>query len=391
MYVSTIRDYYDIIIIGAGPAGLNAGMHLIKSGAKVLLIDKTTPWLKPIACAEGVGRLGFEESVEIRQSWIRHTILSATFHSPNDTQITYRDKNGGYIINRAQMQHDLADTIATNGIDCAMNFEVKTISTKLNDRRIITFKNGAVCSARVIIDASGPIGGFGKGEIVVQKPADLEPAYFAVVENITIDMNSIHIYSSASIAPGGYAWVFPRDKNTANIGIVIGRNSACKNATIKTLLNEFLKNKFPETNIIHRFAGSIPCHFKKGPMATQGLIKAGDAASTVNPISRAGISEALLCGGLAGDYAIKMLNCIKPSEYKKVCNEYEKNWNKQRGIRHTKLARVKTSMISVPDKDYNEAANILSQIPKNELTMSKIFKASLGRFPRLVWAMRHLM
>jgi hypothetical protein len=48
-------------------------------------------------------------------------------------------------------------------------------------------------------------------------------------------------------------------------------------------------------------------------------------------------------------------------------------------------------MQKIPDDDYENAAKALSKIPESELTMSSIFKMSLGRFPRLVWAMRHLM
>jgi hypothetical protein len=67
------------------------------------------------------------------------------------------------------------------------------------------------------------------------------------------------------------------------------------------------------------------------------------------------------------------------------------NWSRKRGARHEKLAKVKNSMLAVPDADYNRAACSLGAIRPDELTMSKIFRTALGRFPRLVWALRHLM
>lgn len=390
MFVSTINDYYDIVIIGAGPAGLNAGMHLIGSNAKVLLVDKTIPWEKPIPCAEGVGRLGFHEALEVRQSWIRQEIWAACYHAPDGSAVNYTDKNGGYIINRNLLQQDLAETIADSGIDCAFNFQVSSISNCVNGNRTIHFSNKRSISAKVIIDASGPIEGFGKGEDIVCKPQDLEPAYFVWAENIEIELDRVHIYTGSQIAPGGYAWVFPRGNGAANIGVVIGKKFV-KNTNIRALLDTFLKSNFPNTKVIQRYAGSIPCHFKKGPLAVEGLIKAGDSASTINPISRAGISEALLCGKLASNCAMDMLKAQHSWEVSRAIKKYEKSWEKHRGNRHTKLSKVKNSMYSVPDRDYNEAAKTLANIPQNELTMTKIFRASLGRFPRLVWAMRHLM
>lgn len=391
-HVHELREFYDIVIIGAGPAGLNAGMHIINAGfdKNVLLVDKTTPWDHPIPCAEGVGKLGFEGSVTVRKSWIRQEIMYARFHAPDGTVISYKDNNGGYIINRALMQKEMASQLESSGIQCLFNHKVLHVQPPAKDLRTVVFENGQKCTARVIVDASGPLCCFGKEEKINSKPGDLEPSYFAWVENIDIEQNHIHIFAGKELAPGGYAWVFPRGKNAANIGIVLGKHSVT-HANLRVLLNNFLSRNFPSVKIVQRFAGSIPCGFKKVPIAIPGFIKTGDAANTVNPISRAGISEALLCGGLAGDSALKMVGTETNRQLLSICNEYQKEWFKRRGNRHFKLARVKNSLLAVPDEDYNNGTRLLSSIPREELTMSKIFRASLGRFPRLVWALRHLM
>ncbi len=388
-----LREFYDIIIIGAGPAGLNAGMRLINAGLgskTVLLVDKTIPWDHPIPCAEGVGKRGFEGSVVIRKSWIRQEIMYARFHAPDGTVITYKDKYGGYIINRALMQKDMAAQLESSGIQCLFNRKVSTIQPPVRGIRTVVFENGQKCKTRVIIDASGPVCGFGKEEKINSKPADLEPSYFAWVENINTEQDHIHIYAGNELAPGGYAWVFPRGENAANIGIVLGRH-ALTHTNLRSLLQTFLSRHYPAVKIVRFFAGAIPCGFKKVPIAIPGFIKTGDAANTVNPISRAGISEALLCGGLAGDAALRMLETETNRQLLSICNDYQSEWFKNRGNRHYKLARVKNSLLAVPDEDYNNGTQLLSSIPREELTMSKIFRASLGRFPRLVWALRHLM
>lgn len=387
-----LKQFYDIIIIGAGPAGLNAGQHILKSGfsGSVLLIDKTAPWEHTIPCAEGVGKLGFEESVRVKKSWIRQEILFAKFHAPNGTVISYKDDNGGYIINRAQMQKDMAEELSDAGIQCLFNKKVLNIRPPENGLRRVLFQDGQESTARVIIDASGPVCGFGKNERINHKPGDLEPSYFAWVENINLEKDHIHIYAGKELAPGGYAWVFPRGANAANIGIVLGKH-AVTHANLRNLLQTFISRHYPDVKIIKCFAGSIPCGFKKVPIAVPGFIKTGDAANTVNPISRAGISEALLSGGLAGDAAVKMIGTNLTKQTILICKEYQNEWFKKRGNRHFKLARVKNSLLAVPDEDYNNGTILLSSIPRDEMTMSKIFRASLGRFPRLVWALRHLM
>lgn len=385
-----MQEYYDIVIIGAGPAGLNAGLHASKGGAKrsILLVDKTTPWEHTIRCAEAVGRSGFEDAIEVRPNWLRQTITRACFHAPSGVIATYTDKNGGYVIDRTAMQRDLAFDLMARGVACRFDRCVTQVSGMNNFRRAVEFADGPAVYGRVIVDAAGPIAGLGKEDAFTCRPPDLEPACFVLADGITLPADTVHIYMSREFAPGGYAWVFPRGKG-ANIGIVIG--SAFKGAVnIRRLLDAFLLRHFPEASIVDRYAGTIPCAAGHIGMAVPGFLKAGDSASTVNPISRAGISEALYCGGLAGDHAAAMLDAHSERDLRKMAKAYETAWRKKHGRFHEKLARVKPTFAEVPDEDYSRAADALAGLEPEKLTMFRIFKAALGRFPRLLWGLRHM-
>jgi len=386
---------YDVVIIGAGPAGLNAGLRLTSVAAlqppAVLLIDRMAPWEKPIPCAEGVGRLGFEEALEIDPSWIRLVISKASFYSPDGTRVTYADANKGFIIDRAKMQRDLADKLRKRGVEITLGVKAVGVTPVGDDgRRRITLDNGETVSARVVIDASGPVSLLGRGEDICWKPYDLEPAYFVVADNVECDTDAVHIYMGRNVAPGGYAWVFPRGNGAANIGVVVGRNQI-KGVNLRDLLSDFLGKNFPNVNILTYFAGSIPCGYRRGSIALPGLIKCGDAANATNPVSRAGIVEALMSGGLAGSAAFDMLSAGGVRQQKRICADYEKAWVEKRGARHLKLAKAKESLAKVPDGDYNTAARTLQSMSADKISMAKIFGVSLGRFPRLIWALRHLM
>jgi geranylgeranyl reductase family protein len=386
-----MQETYDVVVIGAGPAGLSAVHHLYAKGSpRVLLVDKSTPWMRPKGCAEAVGRIGLEKAVEVRSSWVRFLVDKASFHPPSGPSITYTDKNKGYIINRALMQKDMADRCKELGAEVVVDCAVTGVSTVMGGRRNVYFQNGSSISASVVVDASGPIAGLGKFDKIPWKPQDLEPSCFAVVNVPDFPSNVVHIYIGQKIAPGGYAWVFPREKDVANIGIVIGKSFRGK-VNMLGLLDAFLKLHFRDGKILDRFAGSIPCQSGRRKMAVAGLLKTGDAASSINPISRAGIVQAMISGGLAGDFALKMLGDQTSADSNSHAREYEKAWHAALGKTHCKLARVKDFMQNVPDSDFEKAAQALSEIPENKLTMSSIFKMSLGRFPRLVWAMRHLM
>ncbi len=389
---STLRNNYDITVVGAGPAGLCAALSCLKTEkeASILLVDKISPWKKPIACAEGTGKLGLEEAIEVDPSWVRFLVERAEFHAPNRKAIHYTDKNKGYIIDRARMQKDLAQRCRDSGTQCHFGLQVKSVGSLENGHRQVTFSSGETIRTRVLIDASGPLSRLGRHETIPWKSNDLEPAYFAVVEGLSYPTNTIRIYMGRELAPGGYAWLFPREEGVANVGIVIG-SKAKGRVNIRSLLDNFLRETFPKGRVVTTFAGSIPCACERRTLAVEGLIKAGDAAGTANPISRAGIVEAMISGTLAGECATAMLGASDGKEMKKACTGYEKAWMDKRGRQHLKLAKVKGAMARIPDSDYNAAAEALSRIPSDELLMSKVFKMSLGRFPRLVWAMRHLL
>jgi geranylgeranyl reductase family protein len=392
----SIREQYDIAVVGAGPAGLCAARRIVseQSGASVLMVDKRLPWQEPVACAEGAGRLGLHEVIQPQDAWIRLVISKATFHSPDGTSITYADKNKGYIIDRARMHRDLSDWCIARGADGEFDRRVVDVSPPDDGRgmRTLKFEDGDSVRARVVIDCSGPLSRIGKTEQLCCKAPDLEPAYFAHVENVSLPEDTVQIYVGRQVAPGGYAWAFPRGNGAFNIGVVLGRASGSGQANIRALLDSFLQNHFPGCRVHGKYAGPIPCSgSKKLPMATQGLLKAGDAASTVNPVSRAGIVEAMLSGNLAGQFAVSMLGAESSRAMKSIGRKYENAWQDRLGRRHNKLARVKNALAKVPDVDYNRSASALGAIPRDQLTMSRIFAVSLGRFPRLVWAMRHLM
>jgi len=289
------------------------------------------------------------------------------------------------------MQRDCVRDLMNNGVTCVFNRRAAGISAMERTGRIVEFDDGSSVCGRVVIDASGPIACLGKNDGLAWKPVDLEPAYFVLAEAAEgFPSDTVHIYIGRDCAPGGYAWMFPRGKECANIGVLIGSCHRGK-ANISSLLDTFIARRFPGIRIVKRFAGAIPCGCQHGPTTAPGLIKAGDAASTVNPISRAGICEALVSGGLAGDHALSMLGAENERDMRRICASSMKAWDKKRGNRHEKLARVKSSLAQVPDADYNAAALALARIPQADITMSKIFRTALGRFPRLVWALRHLM
>jgi len=66
---------YDVIVVGAGPAGSMAAMEAARRGAKTLIIEKRQEAGSPVRCAEGVGREGLAKTgVKIDKKWIANEV-----------------------------------------------------------------------------------------------------------------------------------------------------------------------------------------------------------------------------------------------------------------------------------------------------------------------------
>jgi digeranylgeranylglycerophospholipid reductase len=66
---------YDVIIIGAGPAGGMAARQISKKGYKILIIDKKKVVGVPVQCGEGMNHFALEENdLKPNDSWINKRV-----------------------------------------------------------------------------------------------------------------------------------------------------------------------------------------------------------------------------------------------------------------------------------------------------------------------------
>ena len=52
---------YDVVVVGAGPAGSLTARHAAEGGASVLMIEKKPEIGAPLRCAEGVSKEGLKK------------------------------------------------------------------------------------------------------------------------------------------------------------------------------------------------------------------------------------------------------------------------------------------------------------------------------------------
>jgi geranylgeranyl reductase family protein len=306
----------DILIVGAGPAGSSAALYAAKYGAKVLMIDKKIFIGEPVQCAEFIPKLILNEINVSHDSIVQGTKGMRTY-LPNGENI--ESCLPGYIINRSIFDKELANNAEDNGAEVRNN----TICYSKRGKKIYIKENGKkeIIIPKVIIGADGPKSTVGKWINSVNRDFIMGIQHSVPLVS-PLDFTEVYFNQDYF---GGYGWLFPKD-NSANVGI--GIRSCLKNKTSKSpdiILKKFIKTLEKNGKIKNSpfltTMGLIPVG---GPLNTvkNNIMLVGDAAGQTHPITGGGISQAIICGKIAGKIAAQAVQ----KEDVDMLNEYENEW-----------------------------------------------------------------
>lgn len=390
---------YDVVVCGAGPAGLMAACTLgrLTTGARrILLLDKKEPWKEPIFCAEAVSAHRLNELWPLDNSWVRGNISGIYFTSPKGYRAEFYSKDCGRLLDRSKFHHALADGCVNAGVECRFDALVQKLERCEDGSWNVAFVQGGESKsvkAKAVVDASGPGARLTRGieclAGIESGDTDLEPAVFAVAEGIEHSREHIELFYGSEF-PNGYGWIFPRDGKEVNIGFVLGKDVKT-GGPLRGKLIEFINKRYPGASVKAVYGGMIACGQSRKPMAKCGLFKAGDAASCVNPMSRSGIVEAILCGKIVAETVRDWLDAADCGSREKIEKAVLDRWMKSLGKTHEQIARAKKSFASVTDKQFDKAAERLSKLPREKQTLFRIFFSVLWSCPSLIWKMRSFL
>jgi digeranylgeranylglycerophospholipid reductase len=109
------------------------------------------------------------------------------------------------------------------------------------------------------------------------------------------------------IAPGGYAWVFPKGEGRANVGLGIQADLGYQTALC--YLDRFVEQEpaLGSGSPVTLVAGNVPVASPCPKLVTDGLMLVGDAARQVDPLTGGGIINAMAAGRLAAQIAVDAL------------------------------------------------------------------------------------
>ena len=372
---------YEILVVGAGPAGSMAAKAAAEQGRRVCLAERLARPGTPVRCGEGVGCKGASISLTLRKEWIRATIRAARFYSPAGTPVELRSIAESYILDRATMDADLAEDARAAGAD--LRTRTPIVSVSFNDGWYEASGLDAQIRARCIICADGVESRIARdlGWSTALQLNDLESCAFARVTHESIDQSLVEFHVGTNIAPGGYAWVFPRGNCEANVGLgVMGLRHDAGRA--REHLRAFIARRFPGASAGGFHCGGVPVGRWMRPLVREGAMLAGDAARQVGAINGAGIAYSLFAGKTAGTVAAQAFS--GGTFDSRRLKEYERIWARRFGRHLDRSWRLKEMAVRFSDDYLDSVAAALAKEDPARLNYMRVFVKAFAGHPLLL-------
>lgn len=394
-----MKDGYDVLVIGAGPAGSIAARTAAEKGLDVLLIEKRQEIGDPVRCAEGVSKEYLKKHVEIDKRWICADLKASHIYAPDGTRIEMAEEISGgevgYVLERKVFDRALAEHAAKAGAEV----RVKTRATGLiieddfvKGARLMHLGKEYDVRAKIVIGADGIESKVGRwaGIDTSLKPSDIETCTQYLVTGVDIDQDHCDFYVGNEIAPGGYLWIFPKGEGKANIGIgLLGSRTGKFKPRPVDYLNRFLEMKFPDARIIEMVFGGVPVSGSIEKTSANGLMLIGDAARQADPITGGGILNAMDAGKLAGEAAYAAISAGDVS-LQKLEELYEKRWRETIGHEIDMSLVVKNCFINLSDENLNSLAHSLRDVKFERMNLFDLLQALFKANKKLLWDLRVL-
>jgi len=356
---------YDIVVVGAGPAGSTTARIAAEQGLQVLMIDKRQELGAPIQCSGAVSRHALEEvNISPEGEFIHEAIYGFGIYNQkgDKTTIDYRQLKGdeygeeagkkplGYVVDRRRFDRYLMTQAERAGVEVWLKAEGLDYSPKGADGctvRIRHFNKEHEIRTRLVVGADGLQSQVGKwaGLRTHIKLTELASCLQFIVDHVETD-GLLEIITGHEWAPGGYAWVFPKGHGYAEIGLGVIRTLTERNAQDHLdhfMQQSFFRERFKNSRVLEIQGGGVPL---AAPLRTQyadNMILVGDAARHVNPITGGGIHTALSGGWIAAQFLKKLVEEDIPPTAQEL-EGYQNAWLDKLGNKMWKLYDVKSSI-----------------------------------------------
>ena len=320
---------FDVVIIGAGPAGSVAGAKFIQEGFSVLVLEKMEfprfvigESLLPQSM-DYLEKVGLLECVEKQKFQVKTGVTF--YHNDDVCDFLFKDRfsegwDYTYQVKRVDFDFALIKEVERKGVNVRFNAEVKSVKTSKKEQYIL-FRDEKgdeqTVKSRFVIDASG-YGRVLPKMFKLEEPAVTIPRgsiYCHVNDHKRTHKAGNNIFVHAFNDNSSWIWSIPFSDRTASVGVVgnvdfINECSDNSEKGFKELIKSFpgLEGRFNDTEFIFEPKKILNYSISVKEMHGDGYALCGNSTEFLDPIFSSGVTLAIVSGYNAASLAIEEMN-----------------------------------------------------------------------------------
>ena len=336
-----------------------------ENGVDVIFIEEHPVAGTPVYCAEGLSIRGIEDGgLKAVSPYVLQQTTKARVVAPNGNTVELTSNDWtGYTLDRQFFDKALADNAEKAGARLMTN--TRATGVIMDGSRVVGVKairEGEEIEfiAKVVIGADGHWS-------IVRRSAGLARYFKDYVTCAQYQLGGLDLedptvnefWMGEKYAPGGYAWVFPKSREVANVGL--GVRVKHTKPPIEYLKDFIAQDpRFRNAKILRTNGGICPVCGTLDKIVADGLMLVGDAAGQLIPMTGAGIHSAIEAGKIAGRVAAEAVQegNVSAKRLSAYRVEFDKYWGK----------KIKDSgrVVDMLDKFSDDDLNTLSEVITNK-------------------------